>query len=95
MDDAELDLLAHRAFHHDLWTKLHSSNPLERLNKAIKRRTQVVGVFPNEAAIIRLVGALLLEQNDEWVTTRRYLSLSALSELCETDPNQPLVLPNG
>ena len=65
MDDAEPDVLAHRAFHHDLWTKLHSSNPLERLNKEIKRRTHVVAIFHNEAAIIQLVGALLLEQNDE------------------------------
>ena len=94
MDEAEFDVLAHRAFHHDLWTKLHSTNPLERLNKESKRRTHVVGIFPNEAAIIRLVGALVLEQNDEWAITRRYMSLEAVSELCDADPNQPLVLAN-
>ena len=65
MADAELDMLAHRAFHHDRRTKLHSTNPLDQLNKAIKQRTPVVAIFPNQAATIRLVGALLLEHNDE------------------------------
>ena len=88
------DVDGHRAFHHDLRTKLHSTNPLEQLNKAIKRRTPVVAIFPNQAATIRLVDALLLEHNDEWATTQRYLSLEALPELRETVPEQPLVLPN-
>ena len=65
MDAAELDVLAHRAFHEDLWSKLHSTNPLVRLNKESKRRTQVVGILPNEAAITRLVGGLVLKQNDK------------------------------
>ena len=58
------------------------TNPLERLNKEIKRRTSVIGIFPNEAAITRLVGALMLKQNDEWAITRRYMSLETVRELC-------------
>ncbi len=70
-------------FPKDHRTRLHSSNPLERLNKEIKRRTHVVGIFPNENAILRLVGALMLEQNDEWAVTRRYMTLDTIDEVCK------------
>jgi len=79
MDEAEDDVLAHMAFPREHWCKIHSTNPLERLNGEIKRRTDVVGIFPNEAAIDRLVGALLLEQNDEWALQRRYMTLETLA----------------
>ena len=81
MDQAEHDVLAHMTFPREHRAKLHSTNPLERLNGEIKRRTEVVGIFPNEPAICRLVGALLLEQNDEWALQRRYMTLETLAEV--------------
>ena len=75
MDEAEHDVLAYMTFPKEHRQKLHSTNPIERLHAEVKRRTNVVGIFPNEAAITRLVGAILLEQNDEWAVSRRYMTL--------------------
>ena len=86
MDEAESDVLAFMTFPPAHRAKLHSTNPIERLNGEIKRRTEVVGIFPNEAAIVRLVGAILLEQNDEWAVQRaRYMTLETIAPLSD-DP---------
>jgi transposase-like protein len=86
MDDAENDVLAYMTFPKEHRLKLHSTNPIERLNGEIKRRTEVVGIFPNEDAITRLVGAILLEQNDEWTVQRgRYMTLETIAPLSD-DP---------
>ncbi|KEC70735.1 UNVERIFIED_ORG: hypothetical protein GGD51_005023 [Rhizobium esperanzae] len=86
MDDAEEDVLAYMTFPKEHRAKLHSTNPIERLNGEIKRRTEVVGIFPNDEAIVRLVGALLLEQNDEWAVQRaRYMTLETMAQMSD-DP---------
>ena len=81
MDDSEHDVLAYMGFPAQHRTKLHSTNPLERLNKEVKRRADVVGIFPNEASITRLIGAVLLEANDEWQLQHRYMQVEAMAEL--------------
>ena len=84
MDSAEQDVLAYMTFPREHRTKLHSINPIERINGEIKRRTDVVGIFPNDDAIIRLIGALLLEQNDEWAVQRaRYMTLETIAPLSD------------
>jgi transposase-like protein len=79
--DAEEDLLAFYRFPAEHWSKLRSTNPLERVNREIGRRSDVVGIFPNDASLIRLAGMLLIEQNDEWLVSRRYLSQESLAAL--------------
>jgi putative transposase len=81
--DAEPDLLAFYALPREHWSKLRSTNPLERVNREIGRRTDVVGIFPNDAALIRLAGAMLIEQSDEWLVSRRYLSQESLSAVLD------------
>jgi transposase-like protein len=103
MDDSEDDVLAYMAFPPQHRTKLHSTNPLERLNKEVKRRADVVGIFPSEASIIRLIGAssalravpaTLLEANDEWQMQHRYMGVEAMGEMLNPPPtNETLQLP--
>ena len=83
MDEAREDVLAYTAFPKEHWPQIASTNPLERLNGEIKRRCDVVGIFPCDRALLRLVGALLLEQNDEWAVSRRYMSLESLAALSD------------
>jgi putative transposase len=84
--EAEDDILAYMAFPAELWTRIYSTNPLERLNKEVKRRTNVVGVFPDGGSVTRLVGAVLLETSDEWQVGRRYFSLEAMAKVIGPQP---------
>ncbi len=91
MNDANTDVLAFTAFPDSHWRKIWSNNPLERLNKEIKRRTNVIGIFPNDRAAIRLIGAVLSDQHEEWAIARRYMSNNSMADLaamCDTT-NQP------
>ena len=93
MEEAEHDVLAYMSFHKSHWPQIRSTNPIERLNREVKRRTNVVSIFPNEAAIVRLVGAILLEQNDEWAVCRRYMSLETMAGFCDDATVRPPAIP--
>jgi len=94
MDETEHDVLAYMTFPAQHRVKLHSTNPLERLNKEVKRRADVGGIFPNEASIIRLIGAILLEQNDEWQLQSRSMQVEAMAELNpQLNEAQPAQIP--
>ena len=91
MDAAKAEVLAFTAFPREHWRKIWSTNPLERINKEIKRRSRVVGIFPNVAAVIRLVGAVLIDMHDEWIAgDRRYLSEGSMAKLYKTSDTEPV-----
>jgi putative transposase len=92
LDDAEADVLAYLAFPSEHWRQIWSNNPLERLNREVKRRTDVVGIFPTERSIVRLVGAVLAEQHDEWQISRRYFGAESLAKLSYSEEVMPLPL---
>ena len=92
LEDTEDDLLAYMAFPREHWRQLYSTNPLERLNKEIKRRSNVVGIFPNPEAVVRLVSAVLMEQQDEWEIGRRYFSMESMQKTIDGLKEEPLLM---
>ena len=89
--DAEPDILAYKSFPNEHWRRIHSTNLVERLNREVKRRTKVVGVFPDQSAVIRLVGTLLMEIDDDWrATQRKYFSLESMQLLTDPDRSHDL-----
>jgi transposase-like protein len=98
LDDAREDILAFTAFPREVWRQIWSNNPVERLDKEVRRRTDVAGIFPGRDAIIRLVGAVLAEQNYEWTESRRYMGLEILAacrEAAGTDMGQNVTSESG
>lgn len=83
MDASRDDVLAYMPFPREHWTQIASTNPLVRVNREVKRRSDIIGIFPNDAAITRLVGVLMLETNDEWAVARRYMSLETLARVTD------------
>ena len=88
LEEAEEDLLAFYLFPADHWPKLRSTNPLERVNREIGRRTDVVGIFPNDRSLIRLAASVVIEQNDEWLVGRRYLSNHSLEAVLDRENDE-------